>query len=109
ADVVASLAACDDDALLDQMQAAAIRMVRAGITTVRDLGDRNYLSLRLADRAAGAFLPDIVAAGPPITTSGGRRHFLGGSGRGERTRGAGLRCRQGHGERRQPHLRKPAA
>jgi imidazolonepropionase-like amidohydrolase len=81
ADVVTSLQACDDDALLDRMEAAAIRMLRAGVTTVRDLGDRNYLSLKLGERsrAAGAtIIPDIIAAGPPITTSGGHCHFLGG-------------------------------
>jgi imidazolonepropionase-like amidohydrolase len=81
ADVVASLLACDDDALLDQMEANAIRMLRAGVTTVRDLGDRNYSSLKLRERsrATGAtIIPDIIAAGPPITTSGGHCHFLGG-------------------------------
>jgi imidazolonepropionase-like amidohydrolase len=76
ADVVTSLAASGDDALLDQMEAAAIRMLRAGITAVRDLGDRNYLSLTLAGRPTT--LPHIVAAGPPITTAGGHCHFLGG-------------------------------
>jgi imidazolonepropionase-like amidohydrolase len=83
ADVVTSLTACDNDALLDHMQAAAVRMMRAGVTTVRDLGDRNYLSLRLADRATTTPLPDIVAAGPPITTSGGHCHFLGGEAEGD--------------------------
>ena len=38
ADVVASLAACDDDALLDHMAAASVRALHAGVTTVRDLG-----------------------------------------------------------------------
>ncbi len=97
ADVVTSLAACDDDALLDQMQAAAIQMMQAGITTVRDLGDRNYLSLRLADRAAGAPLPDIVAAGPPITTSGGHCHFLGGAAEGDAALRAAVRERADRG------------
>lgn len=50
--------------------------LRAGITTVRDLGDRDYLSLRLRD-APG--LPTIVAAGPPVTTPAGHCHFLGGA------------------------------
>src|SRR5512138_739454 len=39
ADVVTSLAACDDGALLDHMAAAAARALQAGVTTVRDLGD----------------------------------------------------------------------
>ncbi len=41
ADVVKSLAACDDNALLEHLHAAAIRALHAGVTTVRDLGDRN--------------------------------------------------------------------
>ncbi len=48
------------------------------MTTVRDLGDRGYLSLGLRDAAAGdPSLPTIVAAGPPITSPGGHCHFLG--------------------------------
>jgi len=43
---------------------------------VRDLGDRDYLALRL--RGADG-LPTIVAAGPPITTPAGHCHFLGGA------------------------------
>jgi imidazolonepropionase-like amidohydrolase len=65
ADVVAALAACDDSALLDHMRAAAARALRAGVTTVRDLGDRNYLSLRLRERFPAAMLPHILAAGWP--------------------------------------------
>ena len=41
ADVVTSLAACDDGALLDHMAVASVRALYAGVTTVRDLGDRN--------------------------------------------------------------------
>ncbi|MFI5895213.1 amidohydrolase family protein [Actinoplanes sp. NPDC051513] len=75
ADPVAALAARDDDAALEAMAAAGRAALRAGITTVRDLGDRDYLSLRLRGRAD---LPTIVAAGPPITTAAGHCHFLGG-------------------------------
>ena len=83
ADVVKSLAACDDNALLDQMEAASIRALHAGVTTVRDLGDRKYLSLKLSGRAPSAGLPHIVASGPPITTNGGHCYFLGGEAEGE--------------------------
>jgi imidazolonepropionase-like amidohydrolase len=69
-DVVKSLAACDDDALLAHMEAASIRALQAGVTTVRDRGDRKYLSLKLSGRAPSAGLPHIVASGPPITTNG---------------------------------------
>ena len=57
------------------MEHAARAALRGGVTTVRDLGDRDYLSLGLRGRAG---LPTIVAAGPPITTPDGHCHFLGG-------------------------------
>ena len=75
-DPVAALAARDDDAVLESMAQAAAAQLRAGVTTVRDLGDRDYLALRLRESRTG--LPTIVAAGPPITSAGGHCHFLGG-------------------------------
>ena len=48
----------------------------AGVTTVRDLGDRGYRTL--AFRMSPG-LPRVVAAGPPLTTPGGHCHFLGGA------------------------------
>jgi len=85
-DPVGHLAETDDGVLREQMAEAARRALRAGVTTVRDLGDRGYLALDLRDRgpAGGADpLPAIVAAGPPITTPGGHCHFLGGAASGE--------------------------
>jgi imidazolonepropionase-like amidohydrolase len=76
ADPVGALAARDDDAALAQMRAAAHSALLAGITTVRDLGDRGYLAARL--RAEGGDLPAILAAGPPITSVRGHCWFLGG-------------------------------
>jgi imidazolonepropionase-like amidohydrolase len=93
ADVVTSLPACDDDALSDRMAAAAIRALRAGVTTVRDLGDRNYLSPKLSKRYSSAALPHIVAAGPPVTTIGGHCYFLGGEAEGEAALRAAVRER----------------
>ena len=55
------------------MTNAARAALVGGVTTVRDLGDRGYLSLGLR---AGGRLPTIVAAGPPITTPLGHCHFL---------------------------------
>ncbi|PRY32181.1 imidazolonepropionase-like amidohydrolase [Pseudosporangium ferrugineum] len=77
ADPVAALAARDgdDDAVVAAMTGAARTALRAGITTVRDLGDLRHLSLRLRGRDD---LPTIVAAGPPVTTPAGHCHFLGG-------------------------------
>ncbi len=76
-DPVEALAARDDDAVLEAMAHAAAQQLRAGVTTVRDLGDRDYLALRLRESASGP-LPTIVAAGPPITSACGHCHFLGG-------------------------------
>ncbi len=82
-DLVEPLAHADDDTLLAHMRSAAAQALRAGVTTVRDLGDRGYLSLALCDRTQVPALPHIVAAGPPITTNGGHCHFLGGEAEGE--------------------------
>lgn len=79
-DPVAHLQATDDTTLLEQMQAAAQRALAVGVTTIRDLGDRNYLSLTLRDRFRDgeAIGPRIVASGPPLTVTGGHCWFLGG-------------------------------
>jgi len=97
ADVVKSLAACDDGALLDHMAAASVRALHAGVTTVRDLGDRNYLSLMLRGRFRSTTLPHILAAGPPITTNGGHCYFLGGEAEGEAALRAAVRERADRG------------
>jgi imidazolonepropionase-like amidohydrolase len=76
-DPVGALAARDDDAALAAMTDFARTATLGGVTTVRDLGDRDYLSLVLRG-AADPTLPTIVAAGPPITTPGGHCHYLGG-------------------------------
>src|SRR5918992_4841274 len=86
-DPVGALTARDDNSLLTAMADAARAQLRAGVTTVRDLGDRGYLALQLCDGAA-ATLPTILSAGPPITTPGGHCHFL----RGEATGIDGVRA-----------------
>jgi imidazolonepropionase-like amidohydrolase len=75
ADPVAALTSRDDQAVITSMTAAGQAALRGGVTTVRDLGDRSYLSLGLRGRAG---MPTIVAAGPPVTTPGGHCHYLGG-------------------------------
>lgn len=77
-DPVGALVARDDAALLAAMADAARAQLRAGVTTVRDLGDRSYLAIELRDGTVPGPLPTIVASGPPITTPGGHCHFLGG-------------------------------
>jgi len=70
-----------DDALFDEVRAAGRTALDAGITCVRDLGDRSFLGVRLrAETAAQPELgPDVVPAGPPITVSAGHCWFLGGA------------------------------
>jgi imidazolonepropionase-like amidohydrolase len=65
------------DQEVDEVIAKSLRRhAAAGVTTVRDLGDRGYRTLAFRDRPG---LPRVVAAGPPITTHAGHCHFLGGA------------------------------
>lgn len=75
-DPVQTLAARTDEQALSAARQAALLALRGGVTTVRDLGDRNYLTLMLRDDPN---LPTILSAGPPITTPGGHCYFLGGA------------------------------
>jgi imidazolonepropionase-like amidohydrolase len=54
--------------------------LRAGVTTLRDLGSlgRTVLDLRDAVNEGLVLGPRILAAGPPITITGGHMHYLGG-------------------------------
>lgn len=74
-DLLAGMAV-DDDALLERMRASARAMVAAGVTTIRDLGDRAFLTRRLA--ASWPDGPTLLSSGPPLTTPGGHCWFLGG-------------------------------
>ena len=65
----------DDDALRERARRAARSALVAGVTTLRDLGDRRYLTLALRGDDA---LPTILSAGPPITREGGHCWYLGG-------------------------------
>ena len=75
ADPVAALAARSGEETLEAMTRAGQAALAGGVTTVRDLGDRDYLSLWLRGRPG---LPTILAAGPPLTTPAGHCHYLGG-------------------------------
>jgi imidazolonepropionase-like amidohydrolase len=67
-----------DATRLDERAAA---MVRAGITTARDLGGGVWAELELRERiASGATIgPRLLCAGQPITTPAGHCHFWGGA------------------------------
>lgn len=96
---MANVATEDDDVLLQRMAGAATKALQAGITTVRDLGDRRYLSLELRDHLARKAIPAprIVAAGPPVTSHGGHLAVLGGEAEGtdELTAAVDERARRG--------------
>jgi imidazolonepropionase-like amidohydrolase len=79
-DPVSHLLECDDATLLLRMRVAALRALAGGITTIRDLGDRNYLSLALRNwfRSGAEVGPEILASGPPLTVTRGHCWFLGG-------------------------------
>jgi imidazolonepropionase-like amidohydrolase len=76
------------------MRSAARQHLAAGVTTVRDLGDRDYLALRLGLGLDG---PEILSAGPPITTPKGHCWFLGGEAAGEQGVREAVRERAAHG------------
>jgi imidazolonepropionase-like amidohydrolase len=70
----------DDATLLARMHRHARSALLAGITTVRDLGDRGYLGVALRERyRSGADIgPELLVAGPPVTPTDGHCWFLGG-------------------------------
>jgi imidazolonepropionase-like amidohydrolase len=67
---------------IETVMTRALRdQLAAGVTTVRDLGDRDFSSVDRRDRQGGSGMavePSIVASGPPITSEGGHCHYLGG-------------------------------
>ncbi|WP_406368418.1 amidohydrolase family protein [Streptomyces sp. NBC_01546] len=79
-DPVKTLQAATDTELYPGMAERARRLLATGVTTVRDLGDRGGLAVRLRDEIAGRRLPGprILAAGTPLTGPGGHCWFLGG-------------------------------
>jgi imidazolonepropionase-like amidohydrolase len=79
-DIIERLAQTDDEAALEQMAVAARRAVRAGVTTVRDLGARGDSIFRLRQRIESGAVdgPHVLAAGRALTIPLGHCWFLGG-------------------------------
>ena len=77
--VDAQLARSPDD-IREKMVTSAERMVRAGITTARDLGGGAWLELELRDRINRGEIPGprLLCAGQPVTSVQGHCHFWGG-------------------------------
>ena len=63
------------------------RQLAAGVTTVRDLGDRRFSVVDRRDRqrsgSTAAPEPTILASGPPLTSPAGHCFYLGGEVRGD--------------------------
>jgi imidazolonepropionase-like amidohydrolase len=80
------LAGYPDDELHDVIETALRRQLAAGVTTVRDLGDRHWSAVAWRDRqrrtGLSAPLPAIIASGPPITSVGGHCWSMGGQAEG---------------------------
>lgn len=70
----------DREQRLAEMRQRANRMLRAGITTARDLGGGEHLELLIRDEITRGELsgPRLICAGQPITSVGGHCHFWGG-------------------------------
>ncbi|WP_413100153.1 amidohydrolase family protein [Streptomyces sp. Inha503] len=70
----------DDDALLEGMAERAQQLLHSGVTTVRDLGDRNGLVIRLRDAINDTTLPGprILSSATPLTSPGGHLYMFGG-------------------------------
>lgn len=64
-----------DEELFERARAQARRALLGGVTTLRDLGDRNFVTLGLR---GDVDLPTILCSGPPITTVQGHCWYLGG-------------------------------
>jgi imidazolonepropionase-like amidohydrolase len=75
----------DDNRLLLQMGTRAETLLRSGVTTARDLGDRSMLSLAVRDAIAAGEItgPRLLTATTPLTPPGGHCWFLGGQVSGE--------------------------
>lgn len=65
----------EDDELVKRARRNARRALVGGVTTLRDLGDRNFVTLSLRDDPE---LPTILCSGPPITPVQGHCWYLGG-------------------------------
>ncbi len=78
-----------EDALDQMIRDSLTTQARAGVTTVRDLGDVGFRTLAHRDLLEKG-MPRIVASGPPLTVPDGHCHYLGGAVEGAAAIGAAL-------------------
>jgi imidazolonepropionase-like amidohydrolase len=76
------VAGYSDDELDAVIERGLRAQLAAGVTTVRDLGDRHWSVVAWRDRQRvgdlGFACPTIVASGPPLTSPGGHCWYMGG-------------------------------
>eukprot|EP00438_Fugacium_kawagutii_P012941 Skav231700 [mRNA] locus=scaffold1306:21039:37468:- [translate_table: standard] len=72
-----------EEELMETMADRALRMLRAGITTARDLGGRNFAALSLREKIRQKRVPGprLLCAGQPLTAPKGHCHQWGGEAR----------------------------
>ncbi|MCR6488580.1 amidohydrolase family protein [Amycolatopsis sp. OK19-0408] len=68
-----------EDSPVEGARSRLTSMLRSGVTTVRDLGDRGHLGAAVRRSFAGAVAPRLLVSGPPITVPDGHCHFFGGA------------------------------
>ena len=73
-------AAAGEERIMEEIRERALAMVKAGITTARDLGGGQWLELVIRDEIASGETvgPRLICAGQPITSVGGHCYFWGG-------------------------------
>jgi imidazolonepropionase-like amidohydrolase len=78
--IARDLAADSDTVLALRGAVNARQALQAGVTTVRDLGGRGEVTLRLRDAIASGIVPGprVLVSGRPITTPSGHLNMLGG-------------------------------
>ncbi|MBE1498753.1 imidazolonepropionase-like amidohydrolase [Amycolatopsis lexingtonensis] len=64
---------------LEDARSRLTSMLRSGVTTVRDLGDRGHLGAAVRSSFSGSVAPRLLVSGPPITVPDGHCHFFGGA------------------------------
>ncbi|MFG1642370.1 amidohydrolase family protein [Amycolatopsis sp. NPDC049252] len=68
-----------DGSSLEGARSRLTSMLRSGVTTVRDLGDRGHLGAAVRRSLEGVAAPRLLVSGPPITVPDGHCHFFGGA------------------------------
>lgn len=77
-EMLANLTESSAASLLSDARSRVQQLLRSGVTTVRDLGDRGHLGAAVRRSFEGAPAPRLLVSGPPITVPGGHCHFFGG-------------------------------